>query len=148
VKIKIKKLSPDAKVPMYGTPGSAAVDIYSVGDYYIFPGSVGLLQTGIALEIPEGYYVELFNRSGLAWKRELIILSSRVIDSDYRGELYIPVKLLAAAVTKTPDECLHIKKGERIAQMMVKKVIPITFEETETLSNTLRGTGGFGSTGK
>ena len=144
MEIKFKRLHKDAKSPTYGTEDSAAVDLYAVEDYNIKPGKVMWLRTGIAIEVPEGYYAEVYNRSGMAAKREVIIVSSRVIDSDYRGEVVLPVKCIA----DLPEHwVVSIKKGDRIAQMMVKKTINIKFEEVDELSKTDRGSGGFGSTG-
>jgi dUTP pyrophosphatase len=144
MKIKLKRLHKDAIIPTYATKGSAAVDLYAIENYSIKPGKVIWLRTGIAIEVPKGYYAEVYNRSGMAAKREIIIVSSRIIDSDYRGEVFVPVKIIA----DVPDSWFApIKKGSRIAQMMIKKVIPIEFEEAEELSETDRGTGGFGSTG-
>lgn len=144
MKIKLKRLHKDAIVPTYATDGSAAVDLYTIENYSIKPGKVIWLRTGIAIEVPKGYYAEVYNRSGMAAKREIIIVSSRIIDSDYRGEVFIPVKIIA----EVPD-CWFapIKKGSRIAQMIIKKYEKIEFEEVEELSETDRGAGGFGSTG-
>ena len=145
MKIKLRRLHKDAIIPTYATEGSAAVDLYVIENYSIKPGKVIWLRTGIAIEVPKGYYAEVYNRSGMAAKREIIIVSSRVIDSDYRGELMIPVKLIA----DIPDGWFSpIKKGSRIAQMIIKKYEKIDFEEVDELSETDRGTGGFGSTGK
>ena len=144
MEIKLKRLHEDAIIPTYGTESSAAMDLYAVEDYNIKPGKVVWLRTGIAIEVPGGYYAEVYNRSGMAAKREVIIVSSRVIDSDYRGEIVVPVKLIA----DVPEFFgVPIKKGDRIAQMMVKKSIHISFEEVDKLSETDRGSGGFGSTG-
>jgi len=95
--------------------------------------------------MPEGYYAEVYNRSGLSSKKELIIVSSRIIDNDYRGEIIVPMKLIASL---PPFWGVTIKKGDRIAQMMVKKHEKIEFEEVDELSKTDRGSDGFGSTGK
>ena len=144
MEIKFKRLHKDAKVPTYGTKEAAAVDLYAIEDYHIKTGKVIWLRTGISIEIPKGYYAELYNRSGMAAKREVIIVSSRVIDSDYRGEVMVPVKLIADVPKMFGAP---IKKGDRIAQMMIKSRIYIWFEEVKELSNTDRGGGGFGSTG-
>ena len=144
MKIKLKRLHKDAIIPTYGTKYAAAVDLYAVEDYSVKVGKVIWLRTGIAIEIPEGYYVEIYNRSGLAAKREIIIVSSRVIDSDYRGEVMVPVKCIADI---PKGWFASIEKGDRIAQMILKKKINVEFEEVEELSETDRGSGGFGSTG-
>jgi len=148
MKVKIKKLHKNAIIPTYATDGSAAVDLYAIEDYFIrtLPhSSVKFIRTGIAIEMPEGYYAEVYNRSGLASKRELIIISSRIIDRDYRGEIFVPMKLIA----NLPENFgTTIKKGDRIAQMIVKKYEKIEFEEVDELNETDRGDGGFGSSGK
>ena len=147
MKIKLKRLHKDAIIPTYATEGSAAVDLYAVEDYSIKIGGVIWLRTGIAIEVPEGYYAEIYNRSSMAAKHEVVIVSSRVIDSDYRGEITVPVKLIANNIPIPMIYSVPIKKGDRIAQMMIKKSICISFGEVEELSETSRGSGGFGSTG-
>lgn len=143
--VKIKRLHKDAKMPTYATDGSAAVDLYAVEDYFIKPNKVIQLRTGIAIEMPKGYYAEVYNRSGLSAKKELIIISSRIIDNDYRGELFVPMKLIA----NLPESWgVAICKGDRIAQMIIKRYEEIEFEEVDELSKTNRGNGGFGSSGK
>jgi len=148
MKVKIKKLHKDAIIPTYATDGSAAVDLYAIEDYLIkavSTNSVKFVRTGISIEMPKGYYAEVYNRSGLASKKELIIISSRIIDNDYRGEIIIPMKLIA----NLPEYWgAVIKKGDRIAQMIIKKYEEIEFEEVDELSETGRGSGGFGSSGK
>jgi dUTP pyrophosphatase len=146
VNIKIKKLHKDARIPIYATDGSAAVDIYAIEDYVIKASDgVRWIRTGIAIEMPKGYYAGMYNRSGLAAKKELIIVSSKVIDNDYRGEITVPMKLIA----RLPESWgLAIKKGDRIAQMIVRKYEKVEFEEVDELTKTERGSGGFSSTGK
>lgn len=146
MKIKIKKLHKDARIPIYATYRSAAVDLYAIEDYLIKASkSITWVRTGIVIEMPKGYYAEIYNRSGLAAKKELIIVSSRVIDNDYRGEIMVPMKLIASI----PEYWgVVIKKGDRIAQMIVKKYEKVEFEEVNELAKTERNDGGFGSTGK
>lgn len=141
MKIKMKRLHPDAKIPTYATNEAAAVDLYAVENVIIRPGQLKWLRSGLAVEIPSGHYIEMYNRSGNAAKRQLVIVSSRVIDSDYRGEIFAPVKNIGKDVQS-------IKKGDRFAQMMLKHVIYTTFYEVDELSDTERSDGGFGSTGK
>jgi dUTP pyrophosphatase len=148
MKIKIKKLHKDAIIPTYATDGSVAVDLYAIEDYMIKAISdqdVKFIRTGISIEMPEGYYAEIYNRSGLASKTQLIIVSSRIIDNDYRGEIIVPMKLIASL---PPHWGAPIRKGDRIAQMIVKKYEKIEFEEIDELSETDRGSDGFGSSGK
>ena len=148
MKVRIKKLHKDAIIPTYATEGSAAVDLYTIEDYLIKSvpiNSVKFIRTGVAIEMPEGYYAEVYNRSGLATKKELVIVSSRIIDNDYRGEILIPMKLI---VTLPEYWGVSIKKGDRIAQMIIKKYEKIEFNEVDELNETNRGDDGFGSSGK
>jgi len=146
MKVKLKKLHKDAKIPIYATEGSACVDLYAVENYTFKSNySVKFIRTGLSIEMPEGYYAEVYNRSGLASKKELVIVSSRIIDNDYRGEIFVPMKLIASL----PEYWgVVIKKGDRIAQMIIKKYEKVEFEEVDELDETIRGNGGFGSSGK
>jgi dUTP pyrophosphatase len=139
--IKLKKLHKDAIVPTYGTKDSACVDLYAVEDVTIRPGELKKLRSGLAVEMPRGHYIEMYNRSSMAGKRQLLIVSSCVIDEDYRGEIYAPIKNIG-------DGIQFIRKGDRFAQMMIKKTIKMNFIEVDELKNTERGAGGFGSTGQ
>ena len=140
MKIKIKKLHPSAIIPSYAKAGDAGLDltITTIKDES-FQVTYGF---GIALEIPEGYVGLVFPRSSIK-KTELILSNSvGVIDSGYRGELQATFK-------KTNGlDSLSYKVGDRIAQIMIVPYPQIQFEEVEELSNTERGEGGFGSTGK
>ncbi len=139
--IKVKKLHKDAQIPVYGTEDSACVDLYAVEDVIIRPGDVVYARSGLAVEIPSGYYIEMYNRSSMAGKKQLVIVSSRVIDADYRGEIFAPIKNIGGIIR-------IIKKGDRFAQMMLKRKVLMFFEEVDELTNTERGAGGFGSTGR
>ena len=141
MRVRIKKLHKNAIIPTYGTSGSACVDLYAIEDYFIRPNDdIKFIRAGISIEIPEGYYGELYNRSGLSTKKGIVIVSSRVIDSDFRGEVVIPMKVVL-------NNVVSINKGDRIAQMIVKKYDKIKFEVVDELYETDRGDGGFGSTG-
>lgn len=141
MKVRIRKIHNDAKVPTYGTTGAACADLYVVEDYYLRPGDVRLLHTGFAMEIPEGYEA-LVRPRGSAIKNQILILNTPgTVDYDYRGEILVGVKNIGY-------KDFVIKKGERVAQMTVKKFERIEFEEVEELSDTERGSNGFGSTGK
>ncbi len=139
--IKLKKLHKDAVVPVYGTEDSACVDLHAVEDVSIRPGDICLIRSGLSVEIPTGHYIEMYNRSGMAGKRQLVIVSSCVIDADYRGEIYAPIKNIG-------DDLQFIRKDDRFAQMMIKKTIKMNFIEVDELTNTERGDGGFGHTGR
>ena len=135
--VKIKKLHPDAIMPTYATDGSAAFDLYSAGQNGF------VIDTGIAFEIPEGYVMRVYSRSGHGFKHNVTLANSvGVIDSDYRGS--VKVKLVQVG---EPDP-LPIKYGDRIAQAIIEPIPRAEFEWADELSETKRGNGGFGSTGK
>ena len=146
--IKVKKLRSDAMIPVHGSPGSAGYDLYAcstINDRTVFlvkPHCTVMIPTGLAFEIPDGYFAGLFARSGLASKHGLRPANCvSVCDSDYRGEYLVPIH-------NDTDQVQLIESGERIAQMIVLPCQSLTFLEEDELSKTERGDGGFGSTGK
>ena len=142
-KINVKKLRPDARLPVYGTEFSAGADLCACLDAPVTlqPGETKLISIGIAMEIPAGYAGLVFARSGLASKRHLAPANKvGVIDPDYRCEFFVPLHN-HGPVAQT------VEPGERIAQMVLTPFLTAQFVETETLSDTVRGAGGFGSTG-
>lgn len=142
--VRFKKLDPRAVMPAYGTKYAAGADLYAVcdADVTIEPGQTVLMHTGIAMEIPEGYVGLVYARSGLACKRGLAPANKvGVIDADYRGEIMVALYNHG----NTPETLSH---GERIAQMVIAPFLSVSYEECEELSDTVRGEGGFGSTGK
>lgn len=140
--IKIKKTHQDAVVPKYQTEGASGFDMHSVQEYKVYAGQVLLVDTGIAFDIPTGYELQVRPRSGLSFKTPLRVANSPgTVDSDFRDSVKVIIE------NRSDNEDYTIKKGERIAQGIICPVIQATFEEAE-LSNTIRGTGGFGSTGK
>lgn len=142
MEIKLKRLNENAIVPTYGTDRSAYVDLYAIEDVLLRTKDVKVIRSGWAFEIPEGYYIDVLPRSGLACKKGIISLNSvGIIDSDYRGEVLTTMRNVS-------DEPVLISKGDRYAQIAVKKSIYITFKEVDELTPTDRGSGGFGSTGK
>ena len=147
IKVKVKRLNPDfndIELPKYSTQGSAGMDIRAaVEDKFILKaGEVGLVPTNLVVEIPEGYEIQVRPRSGLAVKHGIGILNSPgTIDSDYRGE----VKIIMMNFGK---EDFVIKRGDRIAQLVLSKVYRAALEENSDLLKTKRGEGGFGHTGK
>ena len=143
MKVRIKKLNENAIIPTYGTKYSAGADLYTVdGTTVIPPHATTLLHTGIAVEIPEGYCGLIFARSGLASKRGLAPANKvGVIDADYRGEVMV-------ALHNHTDAPATISAGERIAQLAIVPFLKAEFELSDTLDDTARGTGGFGSTGR
>ena len=143
--LKVKKLRDGAVVPKRATEGSAGMDLYALpdGDVTLNPGDISLIPTGIAIELPSPDYVAyIFARSGLAIKHGITLANSvGVVDSDYRGEVCVGL----CNISKTP---YTVTPGERIAQLVISPVSLTPTEEAEELSDTSRGTGGFGSTGK
>lgn len=140
--IRIKKLHSDAMIPAYQTAEAAGFDLHAIEDAILGVGERRLIGTGMAFGIDAGYEVQIRPRSGLALKHGITVLNTPgTIDSDYRGE----IKVL---LVNFGDDPFVIKKGERIAQAVIKEVIQASFELVETLDETQRGTGGFGSTGK
>lgn len=153
IEIKVKKLYPDAKIPEKQTLFSAGADLYSISDVTLNAGEAVLVKCGIAVEIPEGYEMQIRPRSGLALNEGIVILNSPgTIDSDYRGEIgvimYLTGKINWANNGTIRDGWYCIKKGDRIAQAVICKLPEVSYVEVlEELSNTERGVGGFGHTG-
>ncbi len=142
-KIQIKKLSDSVLIPKYETTGSSGMDIaaHIPNNIIIDPGEKALISTGLSIAIPKGYEVQIRPRSGLAAKKNITVLNTPgTIDADYRGE----IKVILINLGK---EKFIIKNGERIAQMVVCPVVQAYLEEVNELTNTDRGSGGFGSTG-
>ena len=142
--IRVKKLREGALLPTYGTAQAAGADLYACleAPLTIAPGETAWVTTGLALEVPEGCAGLVYARSGLATKRGLALANKvGVIDSDYRGEITV-------VLYNHGSEAQTISSGERIAQLIITPVLTPAYTETDRLSETLRGTGGFGSTGK
>jgi dUTP pyrophosphatase len=144
LKVKIKRLTETAKIPTRGSEYAAGYDLYAdiQEPVTIPPHTTEKIPTGIATEIPHGYFGAVFPRSGLATKRSLNLINNvPVIDEDYRGEWFLPVHN-EGVVAQT------IEPGERIAQLILLPYQVLDFEEVDELSDTERGGGGFGSTGR
>lgn len=142
--IRVKKLSPNAILPTYGSNEAAGADLYACLDetVSIAPGETFWVGTGIALEVPKGCAGLIYARSSMGVKRGLAPANKvGVIDSDYRGEIRV-VLLNHSSQVQT------VSPGERVAQMIITPVLTPDYEEVEALTDTERGTGGFGSTGK
>ena len=143
-KIAVKKLDKRAVLPVYGSAYAAGADLYAVLDapLAIAPGETKLIKTGLSMEIPEGYAGLIYARSGLASKRGLAPANKvGVVDADYRGEVMV-------ALHNHSNSVQEVAPMERIAQLVVAPFLKAEFVETEELSETVRGEGGFGSTGK
>ncbi len=142
--IKVKKLDEKAIIPTYGTEFSAGADLYALpGESVVIePHKTVMVHTGLSMEIPEGYAGLIFARSGLASKRGLAPANKvGVVDPDYRGEFMV-------ALHNHTDEVREVEGGERIAQLVIVPFLTASFVEADELSETVRGAGGFGSTGK
>ncbi len=143
MKVLIKKLNENAIIPTYGSPYAAGADLYACieDDEVIKPGETKLIKTGFAMEIPVGYAAFIYARSGLASKRGLAPANKvGVVDCDYRGEVMV-------ALHNHSSSEQTVARGERVAQMVIAPYISADFIETDTLSDTVRADGGFGSTG-
>ncbi len=143
MQVEFVRLDKNAIVPTYGTQYSAGADLYALpdGDITVKPGQTVLVHTGIAVSIPEGYGGFIFARSGIATKRGLAPANKvGVIDSDYRGEIMV-------SLYNHSSENQVISSGERVAQMVIMPYVKADFCECESLDDTERSTGGFGSTG-
>lgn len=143
--IKIKKLHPDAIIPKYATPGAACFDLHACGIDNVKAVATGyrpIIRTGLSFEIPTDHVMLIFSRSGHGFNKDVRLANCvGVIDSDYRGE--VQVKLTADGLN-----AMVIANGDRVAQAMIIPVHQVKFVETEELSETDRGAGGFGSTGQ
>ena len=142
-KIAVKKLNENAILPTYGSEYAAGADLYALPteDTVILPHETKFIHTGLAMEIPEGYAGLVYARSGLASKRGLAPANKvGVVDSDYRGEIMV-------ALHNHSEQEQVVAAGERVAQLVVTPFLKVCFEETDELSQTVRGVGGFGSTG-
>lgn len=143
-KIAVKKLDERAVLPTYGSEFAAGADLYAVLDeeLTILPGETKLVKTGLAMEIPEGYAGLIYARSGLASKRGLAPANKvGVVDADYRGEVMV-------ALHNHSLSAQSVAPGERIAQLVVAPFLKAEFAEADELVATVRGEGGFGSTGR
>lgn len=144
MKVPFKKLNERAHTPTYGSPYSAGADLYAVteGELVVPAGETVFVHTGIAIELPAGTVGLVYARSGLSCKKDLAPANKvGVIDCDYRGEIMV-------ALHNHGKEARAVADGERIAQLVVAPCYTVQFEQAEELSQTVRGEGGFGSTGR
>ena len=144
IKVLIKKLNQKAIIPTYETSGSSGLDLTALieSEITIQPKKSALISTGLSIAIPDDTEVQIRPRSGLAAKSNITVLNTPgTIDSDYRGELKI-------ILFNHGDKEFVVNNGDRIAQMVLMPILKIEFEEVDNLPKTIRGSGGFGSTGK
>ena len=141
MKLRVRRLSPDAIIPAYAHPGDAGLDLHACEDVALNPGVACLVSTGVAIELPEATEAQVRPRSGLALKHSVTVLNTPgTIDEGYRGE--VGVVLINHGATT-----FHVTRGMRIAQLVVQKRWTVKVVEVDGLTDTTRGTGGFGSTG-
>lgn len=139
--VKVQKINPEAVIPEYIHEGDSGMDVYSVNNMELKSGERKLIGTGLRFEIPIGYEIQVRPRSGLAIKKGVTVLNTPgTVDSSYRGELGV-------ILINHSNETYSVKKGERVAQIVLSKVEKMLLEEIEELSSTERGSGGFGHTG-
>lgn len=141
--VNVKKLRENAVLPTYGSEFAAGADLYAAldSDIVIEPAQTVLIPTGIALEVPVGYAGLIYARSGIASKRGLAPANKvGVVDADYRGEVMV-------ALHNHSDKPQSVAKNERIAQLVIAPFLSVDFNEVTELEETVRGAGGFGSTG-
>lgn len=143
MKLNIRKLHPEAVLPQYATPGASGLDLYAriPHEIYLQPGVRYTCQTGIAIELPDGFEAQVRPRSGMASKQGVTVLNSPgTVDSDFRGEICV-------ILINHGDEAVKIAAGDRIAQMVIAPFVRAVVSQVGELSDTERGSGGFGSTG-
>ena len=144
IKVLIKKLSHNAQIPIYKTEGSSGMDLMALIEkkITIAPNKSALIPTGLSVAIPDDTEIQIRPRSGLAAKSSITVLNTPgTIDSDYRGELKV-------ILFNSGDREFVVNNGDRIAQMVLMPILKVQFEEVSELPKTIRGSGGFGSTGK
>jgi dUTP pyrophosphatase len=139
MELKVKKISPRAKLPSYGHPGDAGLDLYSAVDHVLGPGEVFAVPTGIKVAIPRGQVGLIWDKSGISLKG--VHRLAGVVDAGYRGEIQVVMINLGR-------EAFEIKAGMKVAQMLVQPVNEVSVVEADDLDETSRGEGGFGSTGR
>lgn len=138
--LKVKKLSDDAILPTYAKDGDACLDVYAVSDYNLPVKQTTIVKLGIAVDLPTNYELQVRARSGLSSKGLVISNGIGTVDSGYRGEIGI-------ILYNSTSKVFKITKGDRVGQITVRKVPRVDIKEVSEISETDRGTGGFGSTG-
>jgi dUTP pyrophosphatase len=142
LEVTITRLDPGVPLPSYAHPGDAGADLVTAVDLVLEPGARALVPTGVAVALPHGYAAFVHPRSGLALRHGLSIVNTPgTIDAGYRGE----IKVLL--VNHDRHEPIRLTRGDRVAQLVVQRVEQVVFAEVETLDDTVRGDGGYGSTG-
>ena len=139
--LKVKRLTETAKLPTYAHEGDACFDLYADEDAKVSHLSAVKISTGIGFDIPEGYCIKVYGRSGLGYNHGISLACGGIIDRSYKGNVFV-------SMTRFVCGTYVVKKGDRIAQAMLIPVPVVMFEEVDSLSESERGDGGFGSSGK
>lgn len=139
--VKLLITNINAKLPTKGTKGSAYYDLYAAEAATILPQTVRLVSTGWKIEVPEGYFLDIRSRSGLASEGLIVANAPGTVDADYRGELKVILANISYSVK-------YVATGDRVAQCAVMPVVPTVFNQVSKLSETKRGENGYGSTGR
>ena len=142
LEVLVSRLDPDLPLPAYAHPGDAGADLLTAVDVTLAPGERALVPTGIAVALPDGYVALVHPRSGLAAKHGLSIVNAPgTVDSGYRGEIKVML------INHDPGEPIELRRGDRIAQLVIQRVERALFTEVGELPDSVRGAGGYGSTG-
>ncbi len=142
MQLQVRRIDPDLPLPAYAHDGDAGLDLYAAEDVSLSPFERALVPTGIAVAIPEGYAGFVQPRSGLANRHGLSFVNTPgLIDSHYRGEIRV------VAINLDPDQTLILRRGERIAQLVIQPIVRVDVVEATDLDETVRGESGFGSSG-
>lgn len=142
VEILLRRLDPGVPVPAYAHPGDAGADLVTTVEVHLEPGERALVPTGVGIALPEGYVALVHPRSGLAARHGLSIVNAPgTVDAGYRGEVKVML------INLDPVEPVHLRRGDRVAQLVVQRVERARFVEVEALPDSVRGDGGYGSTG-
>lgn len=142
LEILVRRLDPDLPLPSYAHPGDAGADLLTTVDVALAPGERAMVPTGVAIALPEGYVALVHPRSGLAARHGLSIVNTPgTVDAGYRGEIKVML------INLDPREPIELRRGDRIAQLVVQRVERARFSEVGELPDSVRGDGGYGSTG-
>ncbi|MFC0863572.1 dUTP diphosphatase [Sphaerimonospora cavernae] len=142
VEVLIQRLDPELPMPSYAHPGDAGADLYAVRDVELLPGERAVVGTGIAIALPDGYAAFVHPRSGLAARLGVTLVNAPgTVDAGYRGEIKVTL------INTDAKDAVRLRRGDRIAQLVVQRVAKAAFHEVDRLPGSVRGANGFGSTG-
>ncbi|TYB68454.1 dUTP diphosphatase [Nonomuraea sp. PA05] len=141
--VLIQRLDPELPIPSYAHPGDAGADLYAAGDVELMPGERAVVGTGVAIALPDGYAAFVHPRSGLAARHGVTLVNAPgTVDAGYRGEIKVTV------INTDLKEPFRLRRGDRVAQLVIQRVERVAFTVAERLPESVRGANGFGSTGR